>query len=215
MRSRTATVIGSHTATGYELIKELCSRSVYDEVIVLSESKTPYSHEKMSERIIDFRYIEAGHLGVVDDVFCCVQPAKDDPWFDPLKLAAAVKKSNAAQYLVLSSMGADARSALKLNRRYGEYELQLQKFIFPSLHIFRPSILLTDPSEYRVKESAAEKVMTFAGWAMIGPLKTYKGIRASQLALAMTEKALNGECPSVAVYQSGEIENTKRSEIET
>ncbi|AJD92462.1 hypothetical protein JMA_31450 [Jeotgalibacillus malaysiensis] len=212
MRSRTAAVIGSHTATGAELIKELCSRKIYDEVIILSESHTSYTHEKISERIIDFRYIEAAHFGVVDDVFCCIQPSADDDWFDPLKLASAVKHSNASQYLVISSMGADARSVLRLNRRYGKYEQQLQRLAFPSLHIFRPSILLTDPVEYGVKESVAERAMTFAGWAMIGPLKTYKGIRASQLALAMTEKALDERFPTLAIYQSGEIENTKRRE---
>ncbi|MDZ5711123.1 hypothetical protein [Jeotgalibacillus haloalkalitolerans] len=214
MKSRTAAVIGSHTATGRELIKELCSRRMYAEVIVLSESEVTYSHEKMSERIIDFRYFEAGHLGIVDDVFCCMQPS-NDPWFDPLMVAAAVKKSNASQYLALSSMGADPRSILRLNRMYGEYELQLKKLKLPSLHIFRPSILLTNPDDFGVKESAAEKIMTFAGWAMVGPLKTYKGIRASQLALAMTEKALNGKFPIAAIYKSGEIENTKRSESET
>ncbi|MFB1081985.1 hypothetical protein [Jeotgalibacillus sp. JSM ZJ347] len=214
MKSRTAAVIGSNTATGRELIKELCSRSIYDEVIVLSESSMTYTHHKISERIIDFRYIEAGHIGLVDDVFCCVQPDNNDKWFDPLQLASAVKKSNATQYLALSSMGADPHSILQLNRLYGVYEQQLQKLKLPSLHIFRPSILLTDPGEFRVKESAAEKVTSFAGWAMTGPFKTYRGIRASQLALAMTEKALTGQYPELVIYKSGDIENTKRSEIE-
>lgn len=215
MKTRTAAVIGSHTATGRGLIKELCSRSVYNEVIVLSERRMTFNHKKISERLIDFRYIEAGHFGLVDDVFCCVQPDRHDSWFDPLKTAAAAKKSNVSQYLALSSMGANPRSILKLNRLYGVYEMQLKKLNLPSLHLFRPSILLTDPDEFRVKESAASKFIAFAGWAMMGPFKTYKGIRASQLALAMTEKALNSYSPKVAIYKSGVIENTKRGESET
>ncbi|TFD99720.1 oxidoreductase [Jeotgalibacillus salarius] len=215
MRTRTAAVIGSNTATGHELIKELCSRSIYGEVIVLSDRKTNLIHHKISERIIDFRYIEASHFGLVDDVFCCVQPDRKNHWFDPLQTAAAAKKSNASQYLAVSSMGADPQSVLKLNRLYGVYEKQLKTLNLPSLHIFRPSILLTDPGEFRVKESAAAKFIAFTGWAMMGPFKTYKGIRASQLALAMTEKALNGRSPEIVIYKSGEIENTKRRETET
>ncbi|WP_227394572.1 Rossmann-fold NAD(P)-binding domain-containing protein [Jeotgalibacillus aurantiacus] len=216
MRKRTAVIIGAETAVGRELVKELCSREEYVEVIVLLQQRILVEHPKLSKRLIDFRYLEANHIGLVEDVFFCVQSSD---WkngdYDPLRAAVASKKSNIQQFIVLSSMGANPYSMFKSGRMHGIMEEQLKQLNLPSLHIFRPSILLTDPEEYQTSEVPSARLSGFAGWAMQGPLKSYKGIRASQVALAMAEKALNGEYPVFKIYKSGAIENTKRGENKT
>ncbi|TFD92852.1 hypothetical protein [Jeotgalibacillus sp. R-1-5s-1] len=216
MRKRTAVVIGAETAVGKELVKELCSREEYAEVIALLYQRIEFEHSKLSKRLIDFRFLEARHIGLVEDVFFCVQAndwKKGD--YDPVKTAAAAKKCNIQQFIVISSMSANPRSLFRSGRMHGMMEEQLKQLALPSLLIVRPSILLNDPEEYKVSEAPAARLSSFAGWAMQGPLKSYKGIRASQVALAMTEKALTKDYPKYAIYKSGEIENIKRGENKT
>lgn len=53
---------------------------------------------------------------------------------------------------VVSAVGADARSRIFYDRVKGEMEQGLKALTFPSLHIFRPSILTGPRSEVRIGE---------------------------------------------------------------
>ncbi|MDG5472797.1 oxidoreductase [Jeotgalibacillus sp. ET6] len=221
MRQRTAVVIGATGLVGQEVVKELCKREEYSEVTAITRTHMNITHQKLINKIIDFDYLEGMHLGLVDDVYCCLgttmKKAGSKAAFRkvdldyPLQFASLAKKNNVRQFLVISAMGADPASPFYYNKIKGLMEEQLKEMNLASLLIFRPSLLLGDREEFRFGETIGAKVMTLVGWAMVGPLKTYKAVRAEQVALAMVEKAMNDPYENVLVYSSAEIEKTERS----
>jgi len=220
MNRRTAVVIGATGLVGQELVRELCNREEYGDVIVLTRRAIDQKHPKLHIKVIDFNYLEGMHIGLVDDVYCCLgttmKKAKSKQAFRqvdldyPLQLASLAKKNNARQFLVISAMGADSKSAFFYNRIKGLMEEQLTVIELPRLQIFRPSLLLGDRKEFRFGESIGAKVMSLIGWAMVGPLKSFRAIRAEQVALAMVEKALEPLSRKVIVHNSAAIEKVER-----
>lgn len=220
---RTALVIGATGLVGQEVVKELCSRIEYGEVRVISRRPIELEHEKLTVSIIDFNYLEGAHIGVVDDVFCCLgttmKKAKSKAAFRqvdldyPLQLASLAKKNNARQFLVVSAMGADLSSTFYYNRMKGLMEEQLIALDLPVLQIFRPSLLLGDRKEFRLGETVGAKVMSAFSWALVGPLKSIKAVRAEQVALAMVESALSPSLEKVKIYHSADIEKVEKAAI--
>ncbi|TDL33168.1 NAD-dependent epimerase/dehydratase family protein [Jeotgalibacillus sp. S-D1] len=220
MNKRTALVIGATGLVGQEVVKELCSRDEYGEVRIISRKPIEMEHEKLTVSIIDFNYLEGSHIGVADDVFCCLgttmKKAKSKAAFRqvdldfPLQLASLAKKNNARQFLVISAMGADLSSTFYYNRIKGLMEEQLIELDLPHLQIFRPSLLLGDRKEFRLGETVGAKVMSAMSWALVGPLKSLKAVRAEQVALAMVEGALAPSVEKVKIHLSSDIEKVEK-----
>ena len=221
MKKRTAAVVGATGLVGQELIKELCMRKEYEEIIVITRRPIKQEHPKLTVKIIDFNYLESAHLGFVDDVYCCLgttkKKAKSKEAFRqvdldyPLQLALIAKRNNVQQFLVISALGADSSSVFLYNRIKGLMEEHLKEIDLPRLQIFRPSLLLGDRKEFRLGETIGTKVMGLLGWVLIGRLSSYRAVRAEQVALAMVEKALTPSNDKVDIYNSAVIENTART----
>ncbi|KIL49625.1 NAD(P)H-binding protein [Jeotgalibacillus soli] len=220
MQMRTAFVIGATGLVGQQVVKELCERVEYASIIVVTRRAFEFNHPKIQVRQIDFDYLEGAHIGLVDDVFCCLgttmKKAKSKEGFRlvdldyPLQFASIAKKNNVRQFLVVSAMGADPSSPIFYNRIKGLMEEQLKEIELPRLQIFRPSILLGDRKEFRLGETIGGKIASAIGWAMVGPLKSYRAIRAEQVALAMVEKALAPAKRPVVIHTSADIEKVER-----
>ena len=97
--------------------------------------------------------------------------------------------SGAQQFAIVTSMGADADSSIFYNRTKGEVERDLTALNYPTLLIFRPSLLLGNRSEYRLGERIGAGIMQF--FRPLIPDK-YKGIDVSKVANAMLETAQRG-----------------------
>ena len=108
-------------------------------------------------------------------------------------------------------MGADSSSVFLYNRIKGLMEEHLKEIDLPRLQIFRPSLLLGDRKEFRLGETVGGKIIGLIGWAMVGRMRSYRAIRAEQVALAMVEKALIPSNEKVCVYNSAIIENMTRT----
>ncbi|MNZ59697.1 hypothetical protein D3C78_777410 [compost metagenome] len=68
----------------------------------------------------------------------------------------------------------------------------------PSLHIFRPSLLLGNRKEFRFGEKAAAIIIPIFSPLLAGKLNKYKPIQAKQVAQAMVQNAIK--------IRSGEFE---------
>ncbi|PPA69738.1 NAD(P)H-binding protein [Jeotgalibacillus proteolyticus] len=224
MKKRTALVAGATGLVGKEVVKELCRREEYSEIIAITRSELKLEHPKLTNKVIDFNYLEGVHIGLADDIYCClgttIKKAKSKEAFRmvdldyPLQLAVLAKKNNAQQFLVISAMGASPSSRFFYNKIKGLMEEQLKGLGLTRLQIFRPSLLIGDREEFRFGETLGAKVMSFAGWMLVGPLKSYKAIRAEQVALAMVEKALTPPVQKVEIHKSGAIEQVERTKTE-
>ena len=90
-------------------------------------------------------------------------------------------------------MGANAASTIFYNRVKGEVERDLTSLNYPTLLIFRPSLLLGNRSENRLGERIAAGAMRL--FSPLIPAK-YKAIEASKVAGAMVstaQKSLRGK----------------------
>lgn len=213
---KTALVAGASGLVGNELLQLLLNGKEYEQVVAIVRRPLHMTHPKLDERMIDFGKIEKLEgLTKVNDVFCClgttIKKAKTKEAMKiidvdyPIALAKLGKKWNAEQYLVISSMGADPRSSVFYSRMKGELEEELKTMGYPTLQIFRPSLLLGERKEFRLGEGIASKMMPALSRLMKGPLTKYRAIEAKTVARGMYAAA-QIKPSGVRVYLSDEIE---------
>ncbi len=122
-----------------------------------------------------------------------------------VNLGKLAKEIHAEKMMVVSSLGANAKSMIFYSRVKGEVEAELKKLSLPHLFIFRPSLLLGNRSEHRAGEKTAASVYKVLSPIFSGPLKKYKGVEAKKVANAMMQTALKNEEP-FRILESDEIQ---------
>jgi uncharacterized protein YbjT (DUF2867 family) len=100
----------------------------------------------------------------------------------PLLAARVAHARNVPHYLLVSALGANARSRVFYNRVKGETEEDLRAIGFRTLTIARPSLLLGERTEYRLGERVAAKL----AWLMPPSMKP---VQAADVAKAMIASA--------------------------
>jgi uncharacterized protein YbjT (DUF2867 family) len=104
---------------------------------------------------------------------------------------------------VISSMGANSDSMFYYSRVKGQMEHSLKKLELPSLHIYRPSLLLGDRKEFRLGEKLVAPISKLI---LRGPLHRFQPNHVSSVANAMLQVSKIGKI-GVHVYESAQIEN--------
>jgi len=122
-----------------------------------------------------------------------------------LALGKKVKELNAEKFLLVSSLGANAKSAIFYNRTKGEIENALKQLELTHLFIFRPSLLLGNRKEQRTGEKTAINVYKVIAPLFFGPFKKYKGIEASQVAKGLMVTAMENK-DHFKILESDEIQ---------
>ncbi|MEH6944295.1 oxidoreductase [Bacillus sp. JJ722] len=193
---RSALIVGATGLVGSNLLEILLRSNTYKTVKVLVRNPTSLHHPKLTEIIVDFNTLDKQEeVFAVDDVFCClgttIKKAGSKEAFQkvdyqyPIKIAELAKKRRAKQFLIVSAVGADSHSRFFYNRVKGELELALKKMQLPSLHIFRPSLLLGKRNEFRFGERIGTIISPLFSPLLIGSLSKNKPIQANELALVM------------------------------
>jgi uncharacterized protein YbjT (DUF2867 family) len=122
----------------------------------------------------------------------------------PLLVAKQALDNGAAKFILVSSMGADAKSMVFYSRTKGELEQALSQLKYKAVLIFRPSILLGNRKEYRAGEAIGRFAAEKLSFLFAGPLAKYKGTPVDLLAKAMIKEA--GENVSgVRIIENNEI----------
>jgi uncharacterized protein YbjT (DUF2867 family) len=103
----------------------------------------------------------------------------------PLALAKAALSGGVRHFLLVSALGASARSTVFYNRVKGELEDALVEMRFASLTIARPSLLLGDREQRRPGEELGKKI----GWLV--PAR-WRPVEASSVAAALVRAAQRG-----------------------
>jgi uncharacterized protein YbjT (DUF2867 family) len=121
-----------------------------------------------------------------------------------VKLAALTAGNFAAQFLVVSAMGADPASRIYYNRVKGEMEQAVRQTPFRAIHIFRPSLLLGNRAEKRLGEQIGAVLLNVLRPLMVGPLRKYQPVEAATVARAML-RAAEEDGGGIRVHLSDEI----------
>ena len=216
--SNVALIAGATGLVGGSLLELLLQDDHYEKVISLQRGQAILIHPKLVTIETDFTDLEEILLPIVTNVFCCLgttiknagskeQFRKVDYIF-PLALARCAAKANAANFLIITSMGANASSNFFYNKVKGELEDQLALIKdIPTISVLRPSLLLGKRVEKRIGESV--------GIALIeGINKVFKtdiGIQSKVVSKAMYILAKHAKQKGITFYSSTQIKEIAAS----
>ncbi|GAA4455754.1 oxidoreductase [Nibrella saemangeumensis] len=196
--TKTALIVGATGLIGDLLTHRLVDSTVYEKVKVLVRKPLGWQHPRLQEVAYDFEHPN-GLLVQADDIFCCLgttmakagskEAFRKVDYQYPMDVARLGLANGARQYLIVTAMGADLNSRFFYNRVKGEVERDLAALHYPTLLIFRPSLLLGNRSESRLGETLAAGFMRVA--APLIPAK-YRGIDGQKVANTMFTTAQQG-----------------------
>ena len=119
-------------------------------------------------------------------------------------LAERAAEAGDSRFVLVSSVGASAKSAAFYLRVKGELEDAIRTMPFDALHIFRPSFLLGDRGEKDRGQRLGIAIAPVIGPFLIGGLRKYRAIESKQVAAAMIAAA-NTDARGWFVYHYDEI----------
>lgn len=199
---KTALIIGATGLIGKHLTQKMVNHPDYSKVKVLVRKPLDFQHPKLEQIIIDFDNFDTS-LVKADDVFCCLgttmkQAGSKEAFYKvdftyPLEIAKAALQNGAKQYLIVTAMGADAKSMFYYNRVKGEIEKALTDLNYSTLLIFRPSLLLGERKESRAGEGFATIIMNTFDFLIPARYKAVKGETVAEAMLAMAQKGIKGK----------------------
>lgn len=200
-------------ATG--LVGRECLRLLLDDpgvvrvvALVRRSLPDPVSSPKLRVEVVAFDQLaDYGELFAVDQIFCAlgttIKHAGSQEAFRrvdldyPLAAAHLGAARGARHFLLVSAIGASARSRIFYNRIKGELEDALRTLPYRSVTIVRPSLLVGERSEFRLVEQIGKRL----GW--LAPA-TYKPVSATRVAEALVSAACDDQ-PGMRIIESKEI----------
>lgn len=216
MITKKALIVGATGLIGGYCLQALLEDPKYAEVIALVRNPLPTSHPKLRTVNTRFDNLEHALAGIeADDVFCClgttIKKAGSQEAFKKVDFALVfavaelMRKKGAAQFLVISSMGADENSKVFYSRIKGEMESALEGVGYPCLHIIRPSLLLGPREDFRLAEKIGAMLTPVLQPFLLGSLKKYRPVQAESVARFMVKVAHEKTRSEVRVYESDMI----------
>lgn len=200
MSDRTALVLGATGLIGRHVVALLLADPAWSRVRVLARRPLPFAAEKLDLTVVDFeRLNDHAELFAVDDIFCCLgttmKQAGSREAFRrvdldyPTDAARFGHVAGAKQFLLVSSLGANASSMFFYNRVKGELEQKIRSVGYDSLSVFQPSLLLGERENPRAMERFADAALRLVSWMLVGPLADAKPIEGEEVARAMVAVA--------------------------
>lgn len=216
MDKRVALIAGASGLVGSSLLDKLLADDLYEKVVIIVRKKIHMDHPKLVQQLVDFDTIIDMKPGLlIDDVFCTLgttikTAGSQDAFYKVdytyvVNLGKWCEANSVKRFLVVSAMGANAKSGIFYNRVKGEMEKAVGQLQIPAMVVFRPSLLMGKRSEKRAGEKFAQVVMGGLGFLFSGPLLKYKGIHADTVAKAMIGLA-KSNAEGFTVIESGEMQ---------
>ncbi|WP_151087608.1 NAD(P)H-binding protein [Hymenobacter baengnokdamensis] len=197
---KTALLAGATGLVGSELLPLLLASERYAKVIVVGRRPVSFEHPKLTQVTTELDQLEDVRLRLIaDDVYCCLgttirQAGSQSAFYKVdflyvVKLAALTAANFAAQFLVVSSLGADVDSRFYYSRVKGEMEAAVRQTPFRAIHIFRPSLLLGERAQPRLGERLGAVVLSLVKPLLRGGWRKYRPVAAATVAQAMLRAA--------------------------
>ena len=214
MSGLTALVIGATGATGTELVKQLMDDNRYSSVVVFSRRQLLVSHAKLTSHIVDFDNPQSwAHLVQGDVLFSALATTlkqagsqKEQYKIDytyQYQTAATAAANGVAKYVLVSAMGANAKSWLFYPRIKGELDNAASALPFKQIHIFRPGFLLRQPDKIRPMEKLGIAIIQF--FNKLGLFESQRPLPVEVLAQKMRSVLLNPAAQKFQIYSLDSI----------
>lgn len=202
---------GATGLTGEHLLDRLLNEPTVARV--LAPTRRPLSeHAHLENPVGELHDLLPQLSGQVDTAFCClgttIKQAGSKDAFQAVDhdlivaFAQRARDMGARHLIVISALGADAKSSVFYNQVKGQTEQALQAQNWPQLTIARPSLLMGSRSEFRLGERLAAPLMRLL------PGK-YRAIETTVLARALWRLALE-EDDGIRIIESDQLRRLGR-----
>ena len=212
--SKTAIILGATGLTGGILLQKLIADKTYTKIKLFSRKTTNIQSDKIEESLIDVLQLEKYKKEFTGDVvFCCIgttsAKTKDKEVYKaidygiPVNAAKLAKENSIDTFVVMSSIGADAASAVFYSKTKGEMERDVIEQRIKNTSILRPSLIGGNRDEFRFGEKLGKGFMSLFDPLLKGKLEKYKMIHPDKIASCMQQLAKSSTNQSV--FSSDEI----------
>ncbi|MFZ9956523.1 MAG: NAD(P)H-binding protein [Flavobacteriales bacterium] len=210
---KTAIILGSSGLVGTALLQQLIKDDSYSNIKILVRKPSEIKHSKIEEIIVDFKNIESYKQLVVGDIlFSCMgttlQNAKSKAtqyevdFTYQFQTAKAAAENGVKEYVLISSIGASAKSNNFYLRMKGELEEAVRSLPFKQINIMRPGPLGGNRKEFRLGEALSFPILKF--FNALGLFKKYRIIDVEIVAKAMINSTKQNQ-NKWNIYESNEM----------
>jgi len=222
---KTALIIGSTGLIGSQLLALILESPHYEKVITFVKRDSGIHHPKLKQHLIDFDKPESYKELVVGDDFYCtigttIKKAENQDAFRrvdfeyPRQFATFALQNKVQQFLIISSIGADAKSGNFYLKTKGEIQNFLEDCNFKSVSVLQPSLLLGNRTEFRLGEKIGAFFMKTFSFVFLGTSKKYKPIQSESVAKAMLTLGQKNNL-GFKVYESDAIQEIGTKTLRT
>lgn len=193
---KTAILLGASGLVGGYCLQTLLVDPACERITLLTRRElVAVRHPRLVQRVVNFDALTLADFASGEVVYCALgttmRKAGSKEAFRhvdveyPLVAARFGRQAGARQFVLVSSVGANAAAKNFYLRTKGEIEQDIGRMGFEGFHIFRPSLLLGKREEFRLGERLAMIVMPVLNLAMVGGLRRYRAIPAAMVGRAM------------------------------
>lgn len=208
----TANVVGATGLVGKQLVGLLLENEHFEKVRIFVRRDSGLQHPKLEQQVVDFgnpKTWEAqltGHvlfsaLGTTLKQAGSKEKEYEVDFIFNLNFAQKAKENGIENYVLVSSIGANAKSRIFYTRMKGELDEAVSKTGFNNLAILRPSSLTGDRKEKRPAEIISIPILRFITRFM---LKKYRPIEDITVAKAMINAVLKPN-PDKTIWEADEV----------
>lgn len=194
-----ANIIGATGLVGKQLVKLLLENEHFEKVRIFVRRDSGIKHKKLEQQIVDYSDDKTWSTFLQGDVLFSAlgttlkQAGSKEKQYEidfeyNLNFAKAAKKNGIGNYVLVSSIGADANSKMFYTWMKGELDEAVANLDFENLAILRPASLTGNRKNKRLGEIITIPLATFVTQFI---LKKYRPISDITVAKAMICLALN------------------------
>ncbi|MGE8540332.1 NAD(P)H-binding protein [Acinetobacter sp. ANC 3813] len=214
-----AIVIGATGLVGRELIRQLSQNAQCANITaVVRQRDEEFNHLAKVQQfeIQDFLMLNEQDVSGYTHAFSCLgttmkQAGTKDKFYGTDFVInahfAELLENMDAHYILLSALGADAKSAFFYNRVKGELEVYIKSLDLACTSIIQPSLLLGQRREHRVLEEGVQKLYQRFSHLVPNTFR-FKPVTAAQVAHTMVDAAQT-QTEKFQIYDNLRIQKTK------
>jgi uncharacterized protein YbjT (DUF2867 family) len=218
---KTAIILGASGLTGTILLHALIEDDRYEYIKLFARSKIEGVPSKVTQYIGDLLNLEQFKADfTADEVYCCIGTTtnktpnkkryKQIDYGIPVNAARLSKANGIRTFLVMSSMGANAKSNVFYNKTKGEMERDVLQKDINNTFLLRPSLIGGERKERRTLEKIALFVFKIIQPLFFGSSKQYRIIEPKLIARAMINLANNTNHTEV-IIRSNDIKRIAKN----
>jgi uncharacterized protein YbjT (DUF2867 family) len=214
MKNLHALVIGATGATGRELVNKLLIDDDFSHVTIFVRNAPAIKHKKLKIHVIDFKELEKYKDIIKGDIlFSALGTTKNDAggkdqqyeidYTYQYEFAKIAAENGAANYSLVSSVGANAKSFFFYPKIKGALEEGVKKLNFNKIDIFQPPMLIRQPDLMREGEKSGINILNKLN--KIGVLKSQKPLAVEALAEKMLKIAKTPSKEKATTYRPKDL----------